>query len=149
MKRLFTKFVSTIIALTSGITALVSNPSSANANEVRVIAKNSIALNANATYGYKHGAMKVSQYLTSDYFDNEQRWEIIPIGSGKSILRNIEYNKCLNSYQTKVGSTPNLYNCDSSDTDQQVIVDGDTITHALTGLQLNLGDRNDTVVKWK
>jgi hypothetical protein len=149
MKRLFTTFVSTIIALTTGIATMVTNSSNANANEISVISKNGIALNANATYGYKHGAMKVSQYLQSDYFDNEQRWEIIPIGSGKSILRNIEYNKCLNSYQTKVGSTPNLYNCDSSDIDQQVIVNGEIITHASTGLQLNLGDRNDSVVKWK
>jgi hypothetical protein len=149
MKRLFTTFVSTIIALTAGVATMVTNPSNANANEVRVIVKNGIALNANATYGYKHGAMKVSQYLTSDYFDNEQRWEIIPIGSGKVILRNIEYNKCLNSYNTKVGSTPNLFPCDSADIDQQVIIDGDTITHASTRLKLNLGDQNDAIVKWK
>jgi hypothetical protein len=149
MKRLFNNFVSTVLALATGITSIVVNPSNAKAGEVRVISKNGIALNANPTYGYKHGAMKVSQYLTSNYFDNEQRWEVIPIGSGKSLLRNVEYNKCLNSYQTQVGSTPNLFACDTNDIDQKVILNGDTITHAATGLQLNLGDRNDTPVVWK
>jgi hypothetical protein len=147
--RLAKQFFSTIIAITATVTSIVTQAPNANANEVRTISKNGISLNANPTYGYKHGAIKVSQYFTSNYVDNEQRWEIIPIGSGKSILRNIEYNKCFNSYQTQVGSTPNLYPCDGNDSDQQVILNGDSIIHAATGLQLNLGDRNDTPVVWK
>jgi hypothetical protein len=128
---------------------MIAQVPEAKAGEVRSISKNGISLNANGAYGYKHGAMKVSQYFTSNYVDNEQLWEVTPIGSGKSNLRNIEYNKCLNSYQTQVGSSPNLFPCDSNDPDQQVIVNGDTITHAATGLQLNLGERNDTAVVWK
>jgi hypothetical protein len=149
LNRLAKQFLSTIIAITAAVTSIVIQTPNANANEVRTISKNGISLNANPTYGYKHGAMKVSQYFTSNYVDNEQRWEIIPIGSDKSILRNIEYNKCLNSYQTQVGSTPNLYQCDGNDSDQQVIVNGDSIIHVYSGLELNLGDRNDTPVVWK
>jgi hypothetical protein len=121
----------------------------ARAGEVRTFSKSGISLNANGAYGYKHGAMKVSQYFTSTYNDDEQRWEVIPTGNGNNILRNIAHNKCLNSYQTAIGTTPNLFPCDTNDTDQQVRINGDAITHTATGLELNIGDRNDTPVVWK
>jgi hypothetical protein len=149
LNRLAKQFLSTIIAITAAVTSIVTQAPKANANEVRTITKNGISLNANPTYGYKHGAMKVSQYFTSNYVDNEQRWELIPSGFGSVILRNIALDKCFNSYQTQVGSTPNLYPCDTKDDDQRVRVNNDTITHVATGLQLNLGDRNDTPVVWK
>jgi hypothetical protein len=143
------KLIKTILGLIPILLMMNLLAPAAKAGEVRTFSKNGISLNANTAYGYKHGAMKVSQYFTSTYSDNEQRWEVIPTNNGLSVLRNVAHNKCLNSYQTSIGTTPNLYPCDTNDQDQQVRVSGDTIIHATTGLQLNLGDRNDTPVIWK
>jgi hypothetical protein len=143
------KLISILLSLIPFFLMLNVLTPQARAVEVRTFSKNGISLNANGTYGYKHGAMKVSQYFTSNYNDDEQRWEVTPTNNGLSVLRNIAHDKCFNSYQTAIGTTPNLFPCNTNDPDQQVSIEGDTITHAATGLQLNLGDRNDTPVVWK
>jgi hypothetical protein len=143
------KLISILLSLIPFILMLNVFTPQARAGEVRTFSKNGISLNANGAYGYKHGAMKVSQYFTSTYNDDEQRWEVTPTPNGLNILRNVAHNKCFNSYQTALGTTPNLFPCDPNDPDQQVRINGDTIVHAATGLELNIGDRNDTPVVWK
>jgi Protein of unknown function (DUF2599) len=149
MKNLIQNLINSIFSNLIVLISLSLTSILAKAGEVRTVAKNGIALNANPVYGYKHGGMKVSQYFTSTYNDDEQKWEVIPTNNGLSVLRNIAHNKCFNSHQTSVGSIPNLYGCDINDPDKQVIINGNSIIHGVTGLELNLGDQNDTVVSWK
>jgi hypothetical protein len=148
MKGLIQKFTALLTSLVTVLVWIGINSHSAKANEVRTFSKNNISLNANDIYGSKDGHTKVSQFTTSNYRDDEQLFEVIPLGGDKNLLRSIAKDKCVNSYLTAVGTTPNLYPCDSNDQDQQMIVRGDDIIHAATGLQLNLGQRNDTPVVW-
>jgi hypothetical protein len=148
MKGLIQKFTALLTSLITVLVWIGINSHSAKANEVRTFSKNNISLNANDIYGSKDGHTKVSQFTTSNYRDDEQLFEVIPLGGDKNLLRSIAKDKCVNSYLTAVGTTPNLYPCDANDQDQQMIVHGDDIIHAATGLQLNLGQRNDTPVVW-
>jgi hypothetical protein len=148
MKGLIQKFTALLTSLITVLVWIGINSHSAKANEVRTFSKNNISLNSNDIYGSKDGHTKVSQFTTSNYRDDEQLFEVIPVGGEKNLLRSIAKNKCVNSYLTAVGTTPNLYPCDANDQDQQMIVRGDDIIHAATGLQLNLGQRNDTPVVW-
>jgi hypothetical protein len=149
MKCLMDNLINSMFATIYILVSLIITTPPAKAGEVKTIVKNGIALNANPVYGYKNGLIKVSQYFVSNYNDPEQQWEVIPVGGGKSILRNIQFDKCLNTYQISVGSTPNLYNCDSNDDDMKVILNDNIITDPRFGLILNLGDANDTAVVWK
>ncbi len=149
MKKLIDSLIKSLFASIYILITISITTAPAKAGEVRTISKNGISLNANPAYGYKHGQLKVSQYSTSTYNDDEQKWELIPSGNNTNLLRNLAHKKCFNSHQTTVGSIPNLYNCDINDDDQKVIVNGGTIIHAKTGLLLNLGDKNDSVVSWK
>jgi hypothetical protein len=121
----------------------------AKAGEVRVFEKNGIALNVNKAFGLKHNKIVISQYSKSNYLDNEQRFEVIPVFQDASLLRNLATNECFNSYLTTVGSIPNIWTCNTNDKDQWVKIRGNDIYSYTTGLQLNLGDSNNTVVKWK
>jgi hypothetical protein len=120
----------------------------AAAGEIRRFEKNGISLNANSAFGFKHGQIIASQYKTANN-DLEQMFETINLGKDNYLIRNLALNKCLNSYRTIVNSSPNYFPCNSNDSDQFMKIQGNDIYHSASGLVLNLGEQNNSVVKWK
>ena len=123
-----------------------SNSNSVGASGVRYQA-NGVSLNVNPIYGKINGETVASQHTTVQN-DPEQLFDQIPAGNGKFIIKSKVNGKCLNSYNTSIGSVPNFWNCNAGDNDQLMNVQDGKIFHAFTGLQLNIGSATNTVVKW-
>jgi hypothetical protein len=119
----------------------------AQAANTRKFEVNGIALNANMSgaWGYKHGAPLASQYSSTNG-DLEQEFETISAPNNSQLIKNPNSGLCLNSYQTTQGSSPNWMPCDINDQDQQFKIEGNGIIHSSTGLKLNLGAANNTVL---
>ena len=139
-------FMTSSLGIVSNINVLGAK--SASANEHKKFVQNGISLNANTSgvYGFSYGSPNVSQY-TFDPNDPEHDFELIPAGNNANLIKNPKNGKCINSHQTRIGSTPNFYNCNPNDPDQQFNTNSNVPIHIQSGLKMDLGSGNDRKIK--
>ena len=135
-------FMTSSLGIVSNINVLGAK--SASANEHKKFVQNGISLNANTSgvYGYSYGSPNVSQY-TFDPNDSEHDFELIPAGNNANLIKNPKNGKCVNSHQTRIGSTPNFYHCNPNDPDQKFNTNSNVPIHIQSGLKMDLGSGND------